>query len=105
MKSVKSNINKIDIKNVYENNLQTNLSIFLFITIIISYVSKKYYTHLVLLFVLLIISYLFSKNLFYALLIAVILSNLIMLLNLDLTNIRQNNVASNNGDNKNKESQ
>tara|TARA_Y100000389_G_scaffold32158_3_gene27338 strand:- start:825 stop:1298 length:474 start_codon:yes stop_codon:yes gene_type:complete len=84
--TMKSNINNFDIKNIYKNNMQTNLSIFLFITIIISYISKKYFIHLGLLFILLIITYLITKNLFYALLISVIVSNLIMLLNIDFNN-------------------
>lgn len=84
--TMKSNINNFDIKNIYKNNTQTNLLIFLFITIIISYISKKYFIHLGLLFILLIITYLITKNLFYALLISVIISNLIMLLNIDFNN-------------------
>ena len=84
--TMKSNINNFDIKNIYKNNMQTNLSIFLFITIIISYISKKYFIHLGLLFILLIIIFLITKNLFYALLISVIVSNLIMLLNIDFNN-------------------
>ena len=93
--NIKSNINNFDIKTIYENNMQTNLSIFLFITIIISYISKKYFIHLGLLFVLLIITYLITKNLFYALLISVILSNLIMLLNIDFKNFNTNNTNIN----------
>ena len=84
--TMKSNINNFDIKNIYKNNTQTNLLIFLFITIIISYISKKYFIHLGLLFILLIITYLITKNLFYALLISVIISNLIFLLNIDFNN-------------------
>ena len=90
IKSSFKEFNNFDIKTIYENNMQTNLSIFLFITIIISYISKKYFIHLGLLFVLLIITYLITKNLFYALLISVILSNLIMLLNIDFNNFNTN---------------
>lgn len=99
LSSVKSGINKFDIKSIYENNMQTNLSLILFITIIISYISKKYYIHLGLLFVLVIIIYLITKNLFYALLISIILVNLIMLINFDFTNIINNKNNENKKDN------
>ena len=65
--SIKSSIKNFDIKNIYENNAQTILSVILFIIILISYISKKYYIHLGLLFVLSIIIYFITKNLFYAL--------------------------------------
>ena len=89
--NVKSGINNFDIRNIYKNNTQTLLSVVLFITIIVSYISKQYYIHLGLLFVLSIITYLITKNLFYALLVSVILSNLIMLFNIDFSNIVVNN--------------
>ena len=77
MKSMKS----MKLNNVYQNNTENNLAIFLIFALTVGYIANKHYEAVIFLYVIAFLAYLLCGKLFCALAISIILTNLLLSLN------------------------